>query len=199
MALEAYERIVRRALVDGESEDELAGRLKTAGVAADQAAAAAAAFQARLPEMRAHMVEATAQVPLPSRARPRSLHSPPASHFAAACCHSAGTARCREFCGLGQVARRRMGHSDGLRGCAHVPLRVQISGPCLVDVDWKVNLSLASSTASSLRKPSVQLALYLEEGCAARKEVLMELDKAQLDLMIDSVSKLRQATDSIPL
>jgi len=76
---------------------------------------------------------------------------------------------------------------------------VQISGPCLADVDWKVNLSLASSSASSLRKPSVQLALYLEESCAARKEVVMELDKAQLDLLIESVSKLRQATDSIPL
>jgi hypothetical protein len=49
-------------MIDGESEDGLTGRLKAVGVAADQAAAAAAAFQARRPEMRAHMVEATAQV-----------------------------------------------------------------------------------------------------------------------------------------
>jgi hypothetical protein len=75
----------------------------------------------------------------------------------------------------------------------------QISGPYLADVDWKVNLSLASSSASSLNRPSVQLALYLEEMGAARKEVLMELDRAQLDMMIDSVARLRQATDSIPL
>jgi len=75
----------------------------------------------------------------------------------------------------------------------------QISGPYLADVDWKVNLSLASSTASSLRKPWVQLALYLEETGAARKEVVMELDKAQLDMMIEAVSNLRQATARIPL
>lgn len=74
-----------------------------------------------------------------------------------------------------------------------------MSGPFLADVDWKVNLALASSSASSLRKPSVQLALYLEEAGAKGKEVVMELDRAQLDMMIDSVSKLKAATDSIPL
>jgi hypothetical protein len=66
-------------------------------------------------------------------------------------------------------------------------------------VDWKVNLSLASSTASSLRKPSVQLALYLDEAGAARKEVVMELERAQLDMMIESVSALLEATDRIPI
>jgi hypothetical protein len=76
---------------------------------------------------------------------------------------------------------------------------VQISGPYLADVDWKVNLSLASSTASSLRKPSVQLALYLDEAGAARKEVVMELERAQLDMMIESVSALLEATDRIPI
>lgn len=74
-----------------------------------------------------------------------------------------------------------------------------MSGPFLADVDWKVNLSLASSTASSLRKPSVQLALYLDEAGTKRKEVVMELDRTQLDMMIDSVSKLKAATDSIPV
>lgn len=53
---------MRRALIDCESEDGLIGRLKATGVASDQAAAAAGAFEARRAEMRAHMVEATAQV-----------------------------------------------------------------------------------------------------------------------------------------
>jgi len=66
-------------------------------------------------------------------------------------------------------------------------------------VDWKVNLSLASSTASSLRKPSVQLALYLDEEGARRKEVVMELDRDQLEMMIKSVAELRAAQDRIPL
>ena len=66
-------------------------------------------------------------------------------------------------------------------------------------MDWKVNLSLASSTASSLRKPSVQLALYLDEEGARRKEVVMELDRDQLEMMIKSVAELRAAQDRIPL
>ena len=74
-----------------------------------------------------------------------------------------------------------------------------MSGPYLADVDWKVNLSLASSTASSLRKPSVQLALYLDEEGARRKEVVMELDRDQLEMMIKSVAELRAAQDRIPL
>lgn len=62
VALEAYERIVRKALADGESDAQLADRLKTAGIAGEQAAAAAAAYESRLPEMRARMVEAASQV-----------------------------------------------------------------------------------------------------------------------------------------
>jgi len=133
--MEAYERIVRKALADGENNTQLKDRLTAAGIAVEQATAAAAAYQSRLPEMQACMMEATSQ----------------------------------------------------------------ISGPYLADVDWKVNLSLASSTASSLRKPWVQLALYLEETGAARKEVVMELDKTQLDMMIEAVSNLRQATARVPL
>ena len=61
-ALEAYERMVRKALSDGEGDAELEDRLKAAGIAAAQAAAASAAYKSRLPEMRARMAEAAAQV-----------------------------------------------------------------------------------------------------------------------------------------
>jgi hypothetical protein len=62
VALEAYERMVQKALSDGTSQVELEDRLKAAGIAAEQAAAASAAYQLRLPEMRAQMAEASAQV-----------------------------------------------------------------------------------------------------------------------------------------
>jgi hypothetical protein len=62
VALEAYERIVRKALADSEDEGQMADRLKAAGVAGEQAAAAATVYNSRLPEMRAHLLEATAQV-----------------------------------------------------------------------------------------------------------------------------------------
>jgi hypothetical protein len=41
--------------------------------------------------------------------------------------------------------------------------------------------------------------LYLDEAGAARKEVVMELERAQLDMMIESVSALLEATDRIPI
>lgn len=62
VAMEAYERIVRKALADGEDNTELKDRMTAAGIADEKAAAAAAAYQSRLPEMQACMVEATAQV-----------------------------------------------------------------------------------------------------------------------------------------
>ena len=54
---------MRRALATGESDSQLADRVKAAGVSPEQAAAAAAAYKSRLPEMRAHFTEAMAQVP----------------------------------------------------------------------------------------------------------------------------------------
>ena len=44
-----------------------------------------------------------------------------------------------------------------------------------------------------------QVALYLEEADAQRRELMMELDKESLDLLIESVAQLRRATDAIPL
>ena len=61
-ALEAYERIVRKALSDGEGEVDVEDRLRAAGIADEQAAAASAAYKSRMPEMRAQMAEAAAQV-----------------------------------------------------------------------------------------------------------------------------------------
>jgi len=60
--MEAYERIVRKALADGENNTQLKDRLTAAGIAVEQATAAAAAYQSRLPEMQACMMEATSQV-----------------------------------------------------------------------------------------------------------------------------------------
>ena len=89
VALEAYVRIVRRALADGESGTQLAEWLKVAGVAPQQAAAAAAVFAARLPEMRTHMVGAMSQVCSVS-AVACSLSAWPV--FAARCAHVIHTA-----------------------------------------------------------------------------------------------------------
>eukprot|EP00286_Rhodomonas_abbreviata_P016166 CAMPEP_0181324424 /NCGR_PEP_ID=MMETSP1101-20121128/20352_1 /TAXON_ID=46948 /ORGANISM="Rhodomonas abbreviata, Strain Caron Lab Isolate" /LENGTH=272 /DNA_ID=CAMNT_0023432599 /DNA_START=13 /DNA_END=832 /DNA_ORIENTATION=- len=121
-AVQAYVRIVRKAVQDGEDDDEIRRKLTEAGVQEEQAKAAIAALRARKDEIRAHMVEATSE----------------------------------------------------------------LSGKFLSDFDWKASITLASSKASSLQIPSLQLALYLGDSDGGLDELLMELDKDKLEQLISA-------------
>ncbi|KAJ1476947.1 HCaRG protein-domain-containing protein [Baffinella frigidus] len=73
-----------------------------------------------------------------------------------------------------------------------------LSGSYLADFDWKVNLTVASSSAASMSKPAMQLALYVADGDGARREVMLEMDEAELDTMIAAVGAARNALTKIP-
>jgi hypothetical protein len=89
VALQAYERIVRKALAANESDVQLLARLKAAGVVADQAAAAAGAYKSRLSEMLAHLDEETAKVGSTKFIQKISSHTCPKQAFSSYVCFAA--------------------------------------------------------------------------------------------------------------
>ncbi len=74
----------------------------------------------------------------------------------------------------------------------------RLSNEHLSDFDWQVKVVVASNTASGLRQPLLQLALYLTDADGHTRELLLELNKAELDMMISTLSKLREAMQRIP-
>lgn len=71
------------------------------------------------------------------------------------------------------------------------------AGPHLADFDWKVNLTVASSSAASMAHPALQLALYVEHD-GARREVMLELPEAQFASLLAAVGSARDALAKIP-
>ena len=75
---------------------------------------------------------------------------------------------------------------------------VRLSQEHLSDFDWKVKVIVASSSASGIRQPLLQLALYLTDLDGHVREVILELNKPELDMMISTLSKIREAMQRIP-
>ncbi len=74
----------------------------------------------------------------------------------------------------------------------------RISGDHLADFDWKVTAVLASNKAASLRVPLLQLALYVKNSDGDVRENLVELDKSELDKLIDALKGVREGMKRIP-
>ena len=74
----------------------------------------------------------------------------------------------------------------------------RLSQEHLSDFDWKIKVVMASSKSAGVRQPLLQLALYLTNADGGTREVLLELNKAELDLLLSTLSKLREAMQRIP-
>mmetsp|Transcript_77716 Transcript_77716/g.209488 ORF Transcript_77716/g.209488 Transcript_77716/m.209488 type:complete len:83 (-) Transcript_77716:44-292(-) len=68
----------------------------------------------------------------------------------------------------------------------------------LADFDWKLKVVMASSTASSIQKPLLHLVLFLKNVNGETREVLLELDREELETVLNSLSKIREAMQKIP-
>jgi hypothetical protein len=74
----------------------------------------------------------------------------------------------------------------------------RLSHEHLSDFDWKIKVVVASSKSSGIRQPLLQLALYLTDADGRTREVLLELNKAELELILGTLSKLREGLQRIP-
>lgn len=74
----------------------------------------------------------------------------------------------------------------------------RLSQEHLSDFDWKIKVVVASSTSSGIRQAMLQLALYLTDVDGRTREVVLELTKPELDLMLSTFSKIREAMQRIP-
>ncbi len=79
-----------------------------------------------------------------------------------------------------------------------VDVATRLSQEHLSDFDWKIKVVMASSKSSGIRQPLLQLALYLTDADGGTREVLLELNKAELDLILTTLSKIREAMQRIP-
>ena len=57
---------------------------------------------------------------------------------------------------------------------------------------------LASSKASAMRQPLLELALYVANADGSTSEQVLEMDRAEVDRLIASLSNVRDAMNRIP-
>jgi hypothetical protein len=75
---------------------------------------------------------------------------------------------------------------------------IRLSQEHLSDFDWKVKVVLATSKSSGIRQPLLQLVLYLTDTDGHTRELLLELNRAELELMISTLAKVRESMQLIP-
>ena len=75
---------------------------------------------------------------------------------------------------------------------------VEISNAHLTDFDWSLRLVLASDKLSHVRKPIVLLKLFLSDASgSARRDLIVELGKAELDKLLDDCSNINTVLQSL--
>ena len=74
----------------------------------------------------------------------------------------------------------------------------RLSQEHLSDFDWKIKVVVASNKSAGIRNPLLQLALYLTDVDGGTREMLLELNKPELELFLSTLSKIREAMQRIP-
>jgi len=68
----------------------------------------------------------------------------------------------------------------------------RISATHLKDFDWKLLYSLASDSVATLHEPILRLNLTLKDEEDKFKDVVLELPKAELDKLIETLQQVNQ-------
>jgi len=74
---------------------------------------------------------------------------------------------------------------------------VTLNKSYLVDFDWKVHLSMASSSLSIYREPLLLLTLFILNDDKTQKQIIMELTKDDLDTIIRNLEELNSESTKL--
>eukprot|EP00030_Apusomonadida_sp_AF-17_P000674 a175649_316.p1 GENE.a175649_316~~a175649_316.p1 ORF type:complete len:222 (-),score=65.65 a175649_316:29-664(-) len=106
-----------------------------------------------------------------------------------------------ELCGLPQnfvapivsVLRSRVDElATALRSQAS-----RISGAVLADFDWKLNITMASSKLAAFKDPKLLLSMQIEDADGEATEKTVELSRADLDRLIQTLETVQGAVQSL--